>query len=117
MKNPFMEPAIVTYLGRDDEVEPTTHDGEEFMYLLEGKAKLTVGSKDYILTKGHAAYWNGNIPHRAISLGKRPARSIHVHLIPGRWTGTFQYDDISAAGPRSKRKDRALKPSKGTHPE
>jgi transcriptional regulator with XRE-family HTH domain len=110
MKNPFMEPAIVTYLAKDDTVEPTTHDGQEFMYVLEGRAKLTVGGKDYILKAGHAAYWNGNIPHRAISLGRKFARSIHVHLIPGRWTGTFQYEDIPVTRSKSKGEVKAGTP-------
>lgn len=95
MNNPFMEPAIVTPLGKDEEVLPRTHDGQEFMYLLEGKIKLTVGSKEFILKKGNAAYWNGNVPHKTVSLGQKRARALHVHLIPGRWTGTFQYEDIS----------------------
>jgi len=95
MNNPFMEPALVTPLGKDEEVLPRTHDGQEFMYLLEGKIKLTVGSKEFILKKGNAAYWNGNVPHKTVSLGQKRARALHVHLIPGRWTGTFQYEDIS----------------------
>ncbi len=94
MKNPFMEPAIVKYVGEDREVDPRIHDGQEFMYVLEGKIRLTLGSKEFILKKGCAAYWNGNIPHKGISISKKQARAIHVHLIPGRWTGTFQYEDI-----------------------
>jgi len=94
MKNPFMEPAIVNHVGEEQEVDPRTHDGQEFMYVLEGRVKLTLGSKEFILGKGAAAYWNGNIPHKGVSVGNRKARAIHVHLIPGRWTGTFQYEDI-----------------------
>jgi len=117
MKTPFMEPAIVTYLGGDEEVEFTTHDGQEFMYVLEGKAKLTVGGKDYIVKRGHAAYWNGNIPHRAISLGQKLARSIHVHLIPGRWTGTFQHEDIPVGSTELKGKARASRASRRGKPK
>jgi len=95
MNNPFMEPALVTPLGKDEEVLPRTHDGQEFMYLLEGKIKLTVGPKEFILKKGNAAYWNGNVPHKTVRVGQKMARALHVHLIPGRWTGTFQYEDIS----------------------
>jgi uncharacterized cupin superfamily protein len=81
------------------------------MYVLEGRAKLTVGGKDYILKAGHAAYWNGSIPHRAISLGKKLARSIHVHLIPGRWTGTFQHEDIPMGRSKSTGEVKAGKPA------
>lgn len=94
MINPFMEPAIVTPVGKDEEVAPRIHDGQEFMYVLQGRLKLTVGSREFILKKGHAAYWNGNVPHKTVGLGKGRARAIHVHLIPGRWTGTFQYEDV-----------------------
>ena len=105
MKNPFMEPAIVTYVGKESDVHPRTHDGQEFMYVLEGKMKLTLGAKEFILKKGNAAYWNGSIPHKAIGLGKNLAKSLHVHLIPGRWTGTFQHEDLPAARhPKLKKK-------------
>ncbi len=104
MKNPFMEPAIVTYVGKDEEVELRTHDGQEFIYVLGGKVKLTLGTKEFFLKKGNAAYWNGNVPHKAVKVGKRPAMSLHVHLIPGRWSGTFRYDDLPAQRNRVKRK-------------
>jgi mannose-6-phosphate isomerase-like protein (cupin superfamily) len=96
MKNPFMEPAIVTHVGKEKEVEARVHDGQEFMYVLEGRIKLTLGSRDFILEKGNAAYWNGSVPHKGIGLDKKPAKALHVHLIPGRWTGTFQYSDLPA---------------------
>ena len=95
MNNPFMEPALVTPVGKDEEVLPRTHDGQEFMYVLEGRIKLTAGSKEFTLKKGNAAYWNGNVPHKTVRVGQKKAKALHVHLIPGRWTGTFQYEDIS----------------------
>lgn len=94
MENFFMEPFIVTQVGKEGEVEARTHNGQEFMYILEGKTRLTLGSKDFILKKGDAAYWNGNVPHKAIGLTRRPTRSLHVHLMPGKWTRTFQLNDL-----------------------
>ena len=107
MKNPFMEPAIVMHVGKEGEVEARTHDGQEFMYVLEGTMKLTLGSKEFILKKGNAAYWNGNVPHKGIGLGRKLAKALHVHLIPGKWTGTFQYDDLP--GQRSKVRSKKSK--------
>ena len=104
MMNPFMEPAIVTHVGKEGEVQPRIHDGQEFMYVLEGRMKLTLGAKEFVLKKGNAAYWNGNIPHKGIGLGKKPARSLHVHLIPGRWTGTFQHFDLSGRRQKARKK-------------
>ena len=91
MANPFMEPAIVTNMSKDLEsgVEVSVHDGQEFMYVIEGKLELTLGSKKYQLKKGDAAYWNGSIPHKGISISKKPARTLNVHLIPGKHAETF----------------------------
>jgi transcriptional regulator with XRE-family HTH domain len=91
MENPFMEPIIATLLARKDEdFNAIAHGGQELMYVLEGKVELTLGEKKIILRKGDAAYWDGDIPHKGISLSKKPARSLNVHLIPGRRVGSFQ---------------------------
>jgi len=89
MKNPFMEPAIVTHVGKGGEVEEMTHDGQEF-----------------ILKKGNAAYWNGNVPHKGIGMGRKLAKALHVHLIPGRWTGTFQHEDLPDQSSKVRMKKR-----------
>ena len=90
--NAFMEPAVVTAKGKAQEgmVKLAVHDGQEFMYVLEGKLELTVGSRKYILKKEDAAYWHGDIPHKGISLSKKPAKTLNVHLIPGKRVGTFK---------------------------
>lgn len=98
MKDPFMEPFIVSSVGKEEEVEARTHDGQEFMYVLEGRVKLNLDGEVFLLKKGDAAYWNGVVPHKATSLGKRVAKSLHVHLIPGCWTGTFQFEDRNRMG-------------------
>ena len=108
MKNPFMEPAIVTHVGKEGDVEERTHDGQEFMYVLEGKVKLTLGPKEFILKKGNAAYWNGNVPHKGIGMGRKLAKALHVHLIPGRWTGTFQYEDLPDQGSKVRMKKKVV---------
>jgi len=91
MENPFMEPAIVTLMGKDQdkEIELATHEGQECMYVIEGRIEVTLGEKKYTLKKGDGAYWNGSVPHKGISLSKKPAKTLNVHLIPGKRTGTF----------------------------
>jgi transcriptional regulator with XRE-family HTH domain len=91
MENHFMDPGIVSLRGKEEEekVEFATHEGQEFMYVLEGKVELILGSKRFILKQGDAGYWNGSVPHKGISLSKKPAKTLNVHLIPGTRTGTF----------------------------
>jgi quercetin dioxygenase-like cupin family protein len=87
-----MEPAVVTAKGKDqdDQVALAVHDGQEFMYVLEGKIELTLGTRNHILKKGDAAYWYGDIPHKGISLSKHAVRTLNIHIIPGKRVGTFK---------------------------
>jgi len=88
--NPFMEPVIVTLVGAEDEVDIITHGGQEFLYVLQGKMELTLGMNKFRLKKGDSVYFNGSIPHKGISLSKKLARTLNIHVIPGRRIGTFQ---------------------------
>jgi transcriptional regulator with XRE-family HTH domain len=91
MENPFMEPCIVTeYARAGEEFQLARHDGQEFIYVLEGKLELTLGEEKFTLNEGDAAYFLGEIPHGGKSLGKRTARTLNVHLIPGSRIGTFK---------------------------
>ncbi len=91
MENIFMEPVIVTLLGKDnDDVEAIGHGGQEFSYVLEGKMELTLGKNTFTLKKGDCAYYNAVIPHKGIRLSSKPAKTLNVHLIPGRRTGIFE---------------------------
>jgi transcriptional regulator with XRE-family HTH domain len=92
LENAFMEAAIVTVKGKSKEkdLELVTHDGQEFMYVLEGKMEVTLGAKRFIMKKGDTAYWYGKIPHMGVSLSKKPAKSLNVHFIPGKRVGSFE---------------------------
>ena len=82
----------MTNVSRDQksEVEVSVHEGQECRYVIEGKLELFLNSKKYSLKKGDAAYWNGSIPHKGMSVGKKPARTLNVHLIPGKHIETFE---------------------------
>ncbi len=92
MANRWMEPVLVTSVGKDEDVVPITHDGQEFIYVLEGKIEITLGEEKFILKVGDALYFNGILPHKGISLSKKPAKSLSVNLIPGSRTGLFGSD-------------------------
>ena len=89
-----MEPCIVTeHAGPHEDFPLARHDGQEFVYVLEGKLELTLGEKKFALNKGDAAYFIGEIPHGGKSLSKKPAQTVNVHLIPGTRIGTFEAKD------------------------
>jgi transcriptional regulator with XRE-family HTH domain len=94
MEKPFMEPFIATIMRRNDEdVETVKHGGQELLYVIEGKIRLTLGEKKFVLKKGDAAYFDGDTPHKAISLSKKLAKTLDVMLIPGSRISVFETED------------------------
>ena len=57
------------------------HDGEEFMYVLEGVHEFRYGGQKYVLRKGDSIYYEARIPHSGRSLGKKKAKSPDSHLL------------------------------------
>lgn len=71
-----MEPFIITP-ALDKEVI-FQHDGEEFMYVLEGTHEFTYDGRKYILKKGDSIYFDSRIPHSGRSLGNKKAKILTV---------------------------------------
>jgi len=86
MENPFMEPFLceLPRKNKEGETELTTHEGQEFCYLVEGRMELTLGDQTFVLKRGDSAYWNGIVPHKGTSISEKPAIALNVHLIPGK---------------------------------
>lgn len=57
-----MEPLIVQ-LQEAPEKELSTHDGEEFIYVLNGTVLLELGEDNFELEPGDSAYYLSNTPH------------------------------------------------------
>lgn len=45
------------------EPEPKTHDGYEWLYVLNGRLRLLLGEHDLVLTPGEAAEFDTRVPH------------------------------------------------------
>jgi transcriptional regulator with XRE-family HTH domain len=71
-----MEPFIIEP-AFDDEAT-FQHEGEEFMYVLEGKHELIYGGERYIMRKGDCVYFDAAVPHTGRSLGKSKAKLLAV---------------------------------------
>jgi len=51
--------------------EPSSHRGEEFGYILEGKCRLIVDGKEYDLKKGDSFYYDAHLPHTIRNASKK----------------------------------------------
>jgi len=79
--NRRMEPFIVT-LVPCDVVEPSTHDGQEFLLVLEGQMVARVGDRTESLGPGDALYYDSSEPHYVRSAGEGKAKILAV-IYPG----------------------------------
>jgi len=50
------------------------HEGEEFIYVLEGKYLFIFDGKEYIMEEGDSVYFDSGVPHSARSIGKKRAK-------------------------------------------
>ena len=62
VKGRHMEPLVVTLEKMADET-PSVHDGEEFLYVVEGEVALTIGDEHFTLQPGDSAYYLSTTPH------------------------------------------------------
>ena len=50
---------------RDEFIEKVLqHDGEEFVYILEGEAKCSIGTSTYTVNSGEGLYFKSTSPHK-----------------------------------------------------
>jgi len=75
--NRMMEPFIVTLLPTDTQ-EFSSHDGQEFLFVLEGEVQVQVGNRAEFLHPGDAAYYDSNQPHLVKSATKTKATILAV---------------------------------------
>lgn len=79
--NRVMEPFLVTLLPTEVE-ELSTHDGQEFIFVLEGEMKVQVGDQVEFLRPGDALYYDSTQPHYVKCAGGKETKILAV-IYPG----------------------------------
>ncbi|MDI6753863.1 MAG: XRE family transcriptional regulator [Thermodesulfobacteriota bacterium] len=75
--NRFMEPFLITMVPSEMK-ELSTHDGQEFIFVLEGEMKAQVGDQMEVLRPGDAVYYDSSCPHLVKCAGNKPAKILAV---------------------------------------
>lgn len=73
--NKKMQPVLIR--SRKGEVRPHTvhHEGEEFIYVLEGEVKVHIGNVEYLLKRGESVYFQTLNPHGVV-----PASDVALYM-------------------------------------
>ncbi len=84
-KNRQTEPFIVTAPYIDDQapIHLSTHPGQEFDYVIEGKLKIQLGDKVEILGAGDSVYYDSGHPHGMVAADGKPCIFLAVVMKPG----------------------------------
>ena len=76
-----MEPFVVD-VEPNSVQEKSTHEGEEFIYVLAGNLKLEYGSISETLKAGDSVYYDSIVPHRVLSADSQPVKILAVIYTP-----------------------------------
>ena len=75
--NRFMEPFLISMVPSEVK-ELSTHDGQEFIFVLEGEMRAQVMDQVEILRPGDAVYYDSTNPHLVKCHGDKPAKILAV---------------------------------------
>ena len=64
------------------EAQASTHEGEEFIFVLTGDVEIEYGREKYLLHPGDSIYYDSIVPHHVHSAGDKEAKVIGVVYAP-----------------------------------
>jgi quercetin dioxygenase-like cupin family protein len=73
-----MEPFLVTLKPSKTEEERSTHDGQEFIFVLHGKMEVRLGEEIHVLEAGDSIYYDSTVPHLVKCHGKEITKILAV---------------------------------------
>lgn len=78
-----MEPFLIDVDIHDNvEFKLESHEGEEFIYVIDGKIEIVYGSEKYMVSKGDTIYYDSVVPHHLHAYGEKPAKILAVIYAP-----------------------------------
>jgi transcriptional regulator with XRE-family HTH domain len=63
---------------RRQQPRPQTHEGYEWLYVLNGQLRLVLGEHDMVLSPGEAAEFDTRVPHWFVSAGPEPVEVLSL---------------------------------------
>ena len=76
--NKHMQPFILSYPSEDALKHSFQHDGEEMLFVLQGKMRFKYGEREYMLDVGDCVYFDSGILHTGEPVGDEPLKTLIV---------------------------------------
>ncbi len=74
-----MEPFMIEVQSpKTDDYELSSHEGEEFVYVMEGQIEILYGQDRYLLATGDSIYYDSVVPHDLHAYGDQDAKILAV---------------------------------------
>ena len=73
-----MDPFLVTLEPSETEHERSTHDGQEFIFVLQGEMEVRLEDEIHILEPGDSIYYDSTVPHLVKCHSKEPTKILAV---------------------------------------
>lgn len=77
-KDRHMEPFLVTLEPADTAEERSTHDGQEFIFVLQGQMEVRLEDQIHVLGPGDAIYYDSTVPHLVKCHGREETKILAV---------------------------------------
>lgn len=79
-----MEPFLIDIAPSEDGVDfvLSTHEGEEFIYVLDGVVEINYGKNTFVLEEGDSIYYDSIVAHHVHAAGENTAKILGVVYTP-----------------------------------
>ena len=91
--NKHMEPFILSYPSDNALQHTFQHDGEELLFVIQGRMRFKYGHREFVLDKGDCLYFDSGVAHTGEPIGEEPLKTLIV-LYTGSPKGPTSLDQI-----------------------
>jgi len=73
-----MEPFLIALEPSETKEERSTHDGQEFIFVVQGEMEVRLGEEIHILETGDSIYYDSTVPHLIKCHGEKATKILAV---------------------------------------
>lgn len=77
-----LDPFIIDIEYEKEEKELSSHEGEEFIYVLEGEIEVIYGKDSFVIGEGDSIFYDSVVPHHLHATGEKSSKILAVLYTP-----------------------------------